>query len=142
MNKLSVIVLTLFCWACGPTTEWEWTPLHQEEAKVLDTIYIPGTSGHTNGSMGFSTSGDLVFTGGESVTTYDKYAIVFECQHGKFVIEDSGKGSRAHGLWMKLNRNDTCIVDYKMVNLITKYKDKPPTRQFVKFHFIDANRKQ
>jgi len=59
--------------------------------------------------------------------------VAFKCQHGKFIIEDEGKGSRAERLWKTLDKGDTVEIRYQEV--------KGPG-SVVNYKFIDAIRIQ
>jgi len=71
-----------------------------------------------------------------TVKVEDQFAVVFECQHGKFIIEDLGKESRAGQLWKKLKQGDPVTIKYTEV-----YRIVPATNEktLVKYDFIDAN---
>ena len=105
-----------------------------EEAEVVQVIYNPG---QTSTSSGTSMDLDLkVKFHNHRITSPDKFAVVFKCQHGKFVIEDEGKGSRAERLWKKLSQGDKVVLRYKEVN--TAWPDG--RRELQKYEFIEADK--
>lgn len=66
----------------------------------------------------------------------DQFAVVFECQHGKFLIEDLGRDSRAGSLWKKLKQGDKVKIQYKEVYYVVPADG---TKKLHRFEFIDAN---
>jgi hypothetical protein len=74
--------------------------------------------------------------GSNSVKVEDQFAIVFECQHGKFLIEDLGKESRAAQLWKKLKEGDQVTIKYKEVYRVVPATDE---KTLVKYEFVDAD---
>jgi hypothetical protein len=105
--KNCVLILAIALIGCG---EYKTVPM-QEDAKVVDTIYAP--SQHGSGvSPGMSMSGNLTI----SYTNVDippKWAVVFECQHGKFITE--GSDSDHKNLWNSLKAGDSVTVNYNEV---------------------------
>lgn len=71
-----------------------------------------------------------------TVTVQDHFAVVFECQHGKFIIESLGKESTAGLLWKKLKQNDPVDIRYKEVYYVVPADE---SRKLRRFEFIDAN---
>ncbi len=71
-----------------------------------------------------------------TVTVEDQFAVVFECQHGKFVIESLGQESKAGFLWKKLKQGDSVEIRYNEV-----FRVVPATgdRKMVRYEFVDAN---
>ena len=81
-------------------------------------------------AVGFSTSGK----GGMTVTPIDvdipeRYAVVFKCRHGKFVID----GERGEACYKKLEKGDQVIVTY-----CEKFKVTKNSTNCIGLHFIDA----
>lgn len=71
-----------------------------------------------------------------TVTVTDQFAVVFECQHGKFLIEDLGRESRAGKLWKKLKQGDKVKILYKEVYYVVPAEG---TKELRRFEFIDAD---
>jgi hypothetical protein len=133
--KKSLIVLALVLLAgCYRT---ERTGIMHEDASVEDTIFQP--SQHGSG-----TAYDLTGKGGLSVTSVDipeKYALIFKCQHGKFVIQ--GTGERYKALWKRLSKGQKVDVSYQEVYRVYKSDDgKQPGRVLEKYDFLDATVKE
>ena len=72
-----------------------------------------------------------------TVTIQDQFAVVFECQHGKFIIESLGKESTAGLLWKKLKQGDSVDIRYKEVYYVVPAEE---SRKLRRFEFIDADR--
>lgn len=71
-----------------------------------------------------------------TVTVQDQFAVVFECQHGKFIIESLGKESTAGLLWKKLKQGDPVNIRYKEVYYVTPADE---SRKLRRFEFVDAD---
>lgn len=71
-----------------------------------------------------------------TVLVEDQFAVVFECQHGRFLIESLGKESVAHKLWMKLKQGDSVTIRYKEVYRVVPANN---IRELVKYEFVAAD---
>lgn len=115
--------------SCGGCRQIEFGPELTEPATVVDTCYVP--AGHGSGmGIGNSSNGDAVAT----VTSVDipaRYAIVFRCQHGKFVIEDE----RAEALYRLIDRGDEVVVRY-----VEKFEVVGKERRIIGLRFLGAER--
>lgn len=110
--------------SCDITRE-EMGPLLTESARVVDLLYVP--SGHGGGGgVGFTTGGNAVFTSVD-VDIPARYAIVFQCQHGRFVIENH------YALWQKLKIGEDVTITYQEV-----FKVNDEGRRLVDLHFVNA----
>jgi hypothetical protein len=69
-----------------------------------------------------------------SVTVEPSWGIVFECKHGQFIVEDSGRESRAHNLWKRLKVGQEVTVRYQ-----EKYHKEGGRRLVVGYRFVDAD---
>jgi hypothetical protein len=116
--KLLVLVPLLFLVGCPKT---EYGPQLTEPATVVDLPFVP--SGHGTG-VGLSTKGSMVVS---SVDIPERYAIVFQCQHGRFVIEDHPD------IWKRLRVGQAVTVHYREVIEVENGK-----RAIVDLDFIDA----
>ena len=74
--------------------------------------------------------------GSNTVKVEDQFAVVFECQHGKFLIEDLGRDSRAGNLWKKLKQGDSVKIRYKEVYYVVPAEG---TKKLHRFEFVDAD---
>ena len=72
-----------------------------------------------------------------TVKVEDQFAIVFECQHGKFLIEDLGRDSRAGKLWKKLKQGDKVKIRYKEVFYVVPADGTKKSLE--RFEFVDAD---
>lgn len=141
MKKLLVVLLIpSFLFSCGPKEETSpemTSPEMTERAEVLQIIYQPGnkTDVKTTWEDTFFGKGDLPHKS-HSLETPDKFSVAFKCQHGKFIVEDEGKGSRAERLWKKLDKGDIVQIRYQEVRLI----HKDGREEIKKYNFLDANK--
>jgi hypothetical protein len=86
MKRLFPLVIALV--AAGCSIEQKPRALHTEGAVVEQVVFSPG---HDCSGLGFSSSGETVFN---DCSTEDVYAVVFRCQHGKFVVKHGDKAMR------------------------------------------------
>jgi hypothetical protein len=151
MNKLQKILgigaisLPLMLGGCDfPETKIEYSDVLHEDARVVDVAYTPSRHGSGAGpTFGMTSEGDPSI--GLAVTSVDipeKYAIVFKCQHGKFIVE--GEDDWHKGLWNRLQEGENVDVAYQEMYEST-YKDTNKDgkkelleRKLVKYHFLDA----
>lgn len=120
------------------STKREISDTLYEEAVVSDAIYAPSQHGS-------STNIDWFGDGGVRTVSVDvpkKYAVVFECQHGKFIIE-GGQGKH-EVLWKKCIRGKKMKVSYKEISDVI-YEDRngdgkkePVEKKIVDYDFLDA----
>lgn len=121
---LVVLFVPAILLSCEPSVD---PTILSEKAKVLQLCYNPGAHGS---GVGITSGGDMAVT---SVAVSPSWAIVFECGHGRFVVEDSGQGSRSHELWKRLKEGQEVTVTYH-----EKYIERDGQRQVVGYKFIDA----
>lgn len=132
MKKLFPVIFLLLS-ACYET---EYSAVLNEPATVVDVIFSPSNHGDGVG-IGFDMSGK----GGMSVVPVDvdipaKYAIVFQCKHGKFVIDRNQE--QAKEMWGRLKRDQRVMITYREKYHST-YKDgKMVSKELVKYDFIHA----
>lgn len=105
----------------------ETTQILTEDAVVTETCFLPAQHG-SGSTTTITMNGDIGF-GSTSINIPAQYAVVFQCQHGKFVIKDED-------IWKKLASGDKVRVEYKEVYLV--YKDG--RREFLDFDFVDATK--
>lgn len=121
----ALAVLAILLSACDKREDG---PDLSEAGEVYDTCFVP--KGHGSGTgVGFSTSGEMV-TSSSDVSIPARFAIVFKCQHGKFVID----GDRGEALYKRLSKGDRVKITYYEEFSV----DKHGTRTFVDMHFRDA----
>ena len=130
------------CEKRGIYYENESSPVLHEQARVAQTVYVPASDGH-----GSTTGYNFGKGGGLTVSSVNihipaKYAVVFECQHGKFIIE--GGEDKYKTLWEKLKDNQTVDVEYKEIYEV-KYSyegnDNKTAleKNIIKYDFLNAN---
>lgn len=106
---MKAIILALLLAGCAKHT---FGPDQYERAKIVDLPFIP--AGHGSGSgvtVGNDSSGNV--TVGPTFTTIDipeRYAVVFECAHGRFVVS----GDHAAAIWKRFHLGDSVTVKYRV----------------------------
>src|SRR2546430_1108942 len=88
-------------------------PPRIEYGEVYDTAFVPAGHGKESGiAVTTDSDGDThVSPTFSSVNIPARYAIVFKCQHGKFVIDKD----RGEVLYKRLSRGDKVRIDYEVV---------------------------
>ncbi len=128
---------------CTETETIEKTsPEMTESATVADLVYTPSNHGDGVGpTINMAGHIGIAFT---EIDVPEKYAVVFECQHGKFIIDNQDK---APELWRRLKRDQKVTVRYNEVyeesSTVTTDWGREVSRQLnsrklLKYHFIDA----
>ena len=130
----------------------EFSETMHEDAIISEVVYTPsrhsielGFTAFKAGSVGVDFSGDLGFRLGESlqvssVKVPEKFAVVFKCQHGQFII--SGKE-----VYDKLREHKSKMVEvaYREVYRTTYDtkggKKQVIARELVDYDFLDATLK-
>lgn len=98
--KTMILALTSAACLLVGCMRLESGPELTERATVADLPYVP--AGHGSG-MGLSMKGDLSVS---SVDIPARYAVVFECQHGRFVVE-------REDLWRRLHVGQAVTIRYR-----------------------------
>lgn len=130
MKKCLMILSFMFLAACGDFGEKIYSANMDEPATVEDVIFSPSQHGSGTG-VGFSMGGDVSITS-HSVDIAAKYAVVFRCRHGKFIIQ--GEGERYKQLWQRMVKGNEVTVTFREVH--RQYKDG--RKEFIKYNFVDA----
>jgi len=94
-----------------------------ERAEITEVVYTPSQHG-TGTGIGMSMKGTMVVTT-TSVNIPEVFAVVFKCQHGKFIV------SRRE-IWEKSKVGMKVVVHYK-----EKYHVIDNRRELVKYEFLD-----
>jgi hypothetical protein len=157
LNLVLITGIASYTIGCSswPYTKRETSQDLHETAIVEDAFFMPSRHGSSSG-LGYDLTGEgglSVHSG--SVNLPEKYAVVFKCQHGKFIIEEEGKSAQEKNgkeistreLWEKLSKGDTVDVTYREIYDV-HYEDtnddgkcEPVDSSFVDYDFIDANKK-
>lgn len=127
-NIIALTILSVALYGCLPETKMG--EQLKEDGEVYDTCFIPKGHG-SDTAIGFNTSGDISVTP-INIDIPARYAIVFKCQHGKFVID----GDRGEALYKKLSKGD--IVKIKYCEKLLKLENG--TWHAIDLHFIDADK--
>lgn len=146
---LSIVLLTVVLAGCDykDSVQKRSSEL-AEPATVVDLVYTPSNHGSdVSPSVHMTEDGNLglglTFT---EIHVPEKYAVVFQCQHGKFIIQDDQ--AKAKELWSRLKDGQKVTVRYNEVYeevyaIQTTWWGKELYRELVarkllKYHFIDA----
>ena len=117
-NPTILLLLVLLLCSCDRRVNG---PELTESGEIYDTCFVP--KGHGTG-WSYGKHGGPV-----DVDIPAHYAVVFKCEHGKFVIE----GDRGENLYNRFSRGDVVKIKYCIVYDVT---DKGSNA--VDLHFIDA----
>jgi len=121
---MKYFIITLLVLLCGCTKRVEG-PAKSEYGEIYDTCFVP--KGHGSGTgWSYGKNGGPVTT---QVDIPERYAVVFKCEHGKFVIDDD----RAKSLYSRFSKGDKVKIIYCIVSEVTK-----ESTNAVDLHFIDA----
>lgn len=112
----------------------EYSDVLTEPATVVDLVFSPSRHG-----SGVGPTIDLTGEGGigiaiTSVSIPERYAVVFQCPHGKFIIQSE----KAKELWKRLKVGQEVTVTYKEKYRTTYEDEKVVSRILVKYDFLDA----
>lgn len=99
-----------------------------EQVVVADVVYTPSRHGSGAGT-GFDTNGDIQFTS-TTISLPEKYAVVFKCKHGKFIV--TGKE-----LWSRLVEGDSVTVLYREEYKVTKDHE---SKELVGYDFLNVEK--
>lgn len=138
-----VILLVSFVSGCEyDTSETVESDTLHEDAEVVDLVYTP--SRHSSDlvpTVSMDMDGDLetrLVT--VDVRIPEKYAVVFRCQHGKFIVE--GTDQEHKRLWERFREGDNVDVSYKEIYRKTYHvvdKERSLTKtELIKYDFLDA----
>lgn len=132
--KIVLLAAAMAAFLCGcETHETEYSDVKTEQGKVVDLVFMPANHGSSI-DPGMSMSGNITLTF-TSVTLPEKHAVVFQCQHGRFVVESE----KAKELYQRLSRDQAVTISYREVfNLTRDGTNIIAPKSFVKFDFIDA----
>ena len=148
--RRSVGLLPLLLASCGSgiETKTELSDVLTEDAIVSEIVYMPSRHGSGSGigpTMDFDGNIGFAFSS-VSVSIPEKYAVVFKCQHGKFISE--GTDQRHKDLWQRLSEGHEVVVTYKEIFKST-YQDTDGDgkkevikRELVAYDFLDAQPKE
>ena len=127
MKKL-LLIAALFTFGCHRTVH---SPERTETGSVYDTAFVP--KGHGSGTaVGYNTGKNSGVTiSPVSVDIPERFAVVFKCEHGKFVID----GEKGRKLYQKLEKGDRVEIRYREVIRVTSTETN-----IVDLDFLDANK--
>lgn len=130
-------------------TKIELSDILHEDAIVSDVVYTPSRHG-SGGGMGPTI--DITGDGGigvamtsVSVHIPEKYAVVFKCQHGKFIVGGTDKQHR--DIWERFSEGQNVDISYREVfksvydDIDGDGKDDLLERKLIDYDFLDAQPK-
>lgn len=129
-TKLTLWALALACASIlAGCREIKNGPELTEPAEIYDTCFTPAGHGQTSGGYGMTMKGKLAYHFPQSISIPAVYAVVFKCQHGKFVID----GERGKALYERFSKGDQVTVKY-----CDKIEVDDGVERAIGLHFIDA----
>lgn len=159
---LVIVGLALLVAGCRYTKK-EYSSVLTEDAEVVDLVYTPSRHGSGSGAgPSINMSGDVgISFVSVSVDIPEVYAIIFKCDHGKFIVqsnkhEESQKikslrenlkdghhkeSQKIKSLWENLKDGQKVSITYREVYKNTYDGDKLLESHLVKYNFIDAKPK-
>jgi hypothetical protein len=100
---LSLLLLAGICVGCRKES---YGPELQESGEVYDLCFVPKGHG-SDTAVGFNSEGHVTVTPID-IKIPPRFAVVFKCQHGKFVVD----GERGQSLYNQLNKGDAVTIRY------------------------------
>lgn len=138
IRALFAIALAAALCGCDDMPKTEYGPTLTEEGEIYDTAYVPAGHG-SDTAVGFNTGkGGGVTITPVSIDIPERYAVVFKCQHGKFVIA----GEKAKGLYQRFERGDKCTIEYREVIRVEMKDGREASRRVYDLDFLDAKKHQ
>lgn len=116
---LVIPVLIIVLGGCEKT---EYGPELTENAEITEVVYTPSQHGSGN-SLGVSANGTVV-TSFASIDIPEVFAVVFKCEHGKFIV-------KRKDVWEKAKTGMAVTVHYREV-----YKVLGEERRLIKYDFL------
>lgn len=151
VSFFAAFLMLLACSGCVRVETEQSSVLH-EDAVVIETVYTPsrhdtnlGMTAIKAGAIGMDFSGDVgIRIGGglqiSSSEVPEKFAVVFKCKHGKFIVDHKE-------VYEKLKGKEDKIVDVSYTEVYQTTYDKKDGKEYVidriliKYHFLDATLK-
>ncbi|MBI4020864.1 MAG: hypothetical protein HY369_01340 [Candidatus Aenigmarchaeota archaeon] len=152
MRSLTIIILCTLTACFAKNGEFEEVTAEQsdilhEQATVADLVYTPSQHGSAGrGAFVQTSEGGARLYQNIEITIPERYAIVFACEHGKFIVENDQ--AKAHELWTRLREDQEVTIQYREEYRVTAkvtYQDGTETarqevrRELVGYDFLDAD---
>lgn len=143
LTSLGSILLT----GCEQT-KTELSDILHEDAIVSDVVYSPSNHGSGVGPT-FNIGAEDTPGVGLAVTSVsipEKYAVVFKCKHGKFIVE--GTDNEHKKLWERLEQGQEVDVTYREFYRCTyddidkDGKKELINKELIDYDFLDAQPKK
>lgn len=124
MKRRVLLIAVLAFTAC--LNERHGGPIEYEAGTIAALSYMPSNHGSGVGYAFTGRGGGPTFT---SVDIPEKWAVVFRCQHGSFVVD----GPKAKELFGRFKQGDAVEIQYRVIYETVQGQDVP-----VDMDFIDA----
>lgn len=110
---------------------FEYSAIIEEPVKVRNLVYVPAVHGSAVGpTVGMDFDGNLnMGVAITSVGTEEEFAIVFECQHGGFII-------KRENLWKRLHEDSLYTCQYVEVWQVTYEDSVALEKKFIDYDFL------
>lgn len=134
MIRALVILGALAIAGCAfPSAGLEPSPVQHEGARVVSMGYTPGTHGGVS-TIGYNLGDGSLSLGGGSITTRARWLVMFECNHGRFVVDRD-----APYLFEKLREGDSVTVSFRQLWWVERdSKGVATSRRLTGLDFLDA----
>jgi hypothetical protein len=109
MKTTPLIAVLSLMFILSGCDKYENGPELTEPAEIYDTCFVPAGHGETSGGVGINTKGHWAYNFPQGVEIPAAYAVVFKCQHGKFVID----GERGEAIYKSFSKGDLVTVIYQ-----------------------------
>lgn len=131
MKIISAFIISIILLGCNTKTEYI---SRSEKGRVLQTIYTPPYH-YSDTDLDIDSDGNIKLVPA-TVHVRAQYGVVFECEHGQFVI--IGSSSYYQKLWEKLPKNSNVTILYNEEYLIHIKNKEEVSRELVDYDFVDA----
>jgi hypothetical protein len=143
IGRVSVCGIALLLTGC-PEVKREFSSTLHEDAVVVEVVYTPprhdsqvGFTAFKTGPVGVDYGGNVgIGIGGglqiSEVTVHEKFAVVFKCKHGEFIVT---RKEIYHQL--KEQKGKTVVVDYREVYRTTYADDNDGKKQAIERVLVD-----
>lgn len=119
----TLAAFSIFAVLVAGCAKTEYSEERTELAEITEVVYTPSQHGFGTG-VGMSMKGNPVVTT-NNITVPETFAVVFKCEHGKFIVQRKDA-------WAKAVVGARVMVRYREV-----YEVTDEARTLVKYDFID-----
>jgi hypothetical protein len=131
MKKCFCLLVCVILSGCLDREVYEYSDVLSEPAKVITLVHSPRHSS-SDVVTGITGNGDLTITP-VSVQVPESWGVVFECKHGRFVINRKE-------LFDTLSPNQNVTIQYREIYICIYDYDKKQlkTKKLIDYDFLDA----